>query len=170
MNVFEAIKKRSTVRRFLDKPIEKDVLDAVLDAARLAPSASNRQEWRFIVVENPKLRKRLGIAANGQVFVGEAPVVIVACAVIRGYALTCGQQSHLVDVAIALDHVSLAAVECGLGTCWIGAFNAEKVKEVLGIPEGIRLVALMPIGYPAPEPAKEKSRLPFDTIVKHDHW
>ena len=170
MDVFEAIRKRSSVRRFLDKPIEKDVLDAVLDAARLAPSASNRQEWRFIVVEDSMLRKRLGKAANGQVFVGEAPAVVVACAVTSGHAMSCGQQSYPIDVAIALDHVSLAAVECGLGTCWIGAFDAEKVKEVLGIPEGIKLVALMPIGYPAPEPAKRKNRLPFDMIVKHDRW
>ena len=75
-----------------------------------------------------------------------------------------------IDVAIALDHISLAAIEYGLGTCWIGAFNEEKVKEILVIPEEVRVVELMPICYPATQAMKDKNRLPFSKIVKHDHW
>ena len=170
MNIFEAIKKRRSVRSFLDKPIEDEKLTAVLEAGRLAPSAGNRQECRFVVVEDRDVRRRIAVAANGQSFVGEAPVVIVACAVTNGHVMSCGQPCYPIDIAIALDHISLAAVEYGLGTCWIGAFNEEKVKEILGIPEEVRVVELMPIGYPAFQTVKEKNRLPFSKIVKQGHW
>jgi len=170
MNVFEAIMKRRSVRGFLDKSIEDEKLNAVLEAGRLAPSAKNRQEWRFVVVKNREVRRAVAEAANGQNFVGEAPVVIVACGITDGYVMSCGQPSYPIDVAIALDHISLAAVELGLGTCWIGAFNEDRVKKILGIPEEIRVVDLMPIGYPAVQTVKEKNRLPFNKIVKHDRW
>ena len=170
MNVIEAIRTRKSVRSFLDKPVEDEKLMAVLEAGRLAPSAGNRQEWRFIVVHDQKVKVMLGEAANGQCFVGEAPVVIVACAESDGHVMSCGQPSYPIDVAIALDHISLAAVEYGLGTCWIGAFNEGKVKEILGIPEEVRVVELMPIGYPAFQTVKEKNRLQFSKIVKQGHW
>lgn len=170
MDVSEAIKKRRSVRRYLDKPIEEEKLNNVLEAGRLAPSASNRQEWRFVVVRDGEVKRKLGEAANGQTFVGKAPVVIAACAVTDEHVMSCGQLSYPIDVAIALDHISLAAVEQGLGTCWIGAFNEEKVKEILGIPEKVRVVELMPLGYPATQAMKDKNRLPFSKIVKYEHW
>jgi nitroreductase len=170
MNVFDAIRNRRSVRSYLDKSIEEEKLNAVLEAGRLAPSASNRQEWRFVVVEDRDVRRKIAEAANGQSFVGEAPVVIVACAVTDCHVMSCGQLSYPIDVAITLDHISLAAVEYGLGTCWIGAFNEGKVKEILGIPEEVRVVELMPIGYPATQAVKEKNRLPFSKIVKQGHW
>ncbi len=170
MDVFEAIKKRRSVRTYLDKPIEEEKLNTVLEAGRLAPSASNRQEWRFVIVRDGEVRRKLGEAANGQSFVGKAPVVIVACAVTDEHVMSCGQLCYPIDVAIALDHISLVAVEQGLGTCWIGAFNEGKVKEILGIPAEVRVVGLMPIGYPTTQRAKEKNRLPFSRIVKQEHW
>ena len=108
--------------------------------------------------------------ANEQSFVGEAPVVIVGCAETDGHIMSCGQPSYPIDVAIALDHISLAAVEYGLGTCWIGAFNEKKVKEILAIPDEIRVVELMPIGYPVDQSAKEKIRFGLEKISKYDHW
>ena len=170
MNVIDAIKKRKSVRNFLDKPIEEKKLRDVLEAGRVAPSAKNRQEWRFIVVKDREVRRKIVEAAKGQSFVGEAPVIIVACAIDDGYVMTCGQLSYPIDVAIALDHISLAAVELGLGTCWIGAFYEDKIKEILGIPNGVRVVDLMPIGYPAIPAVKEKTRLPYNEIVKDEHW
>lgn len=170
MNVIDAIKKRNSVRNFLDKPIEEKKLREVLEAGRVAPSAKNRQEWRFIVVKDREVRRKIVEAAKGQSFVGEAPVIIVACAIDDGYVMTCGQLSYPIDVAIALDHISLAAVELGLGTCWIGAFYEDKIKEILGIPNGVRVVDLMPIGYPAIPTIKEKTRLPYNEIVKDEHW
>ncbi len=170
MNVMEAIDLRKSVRSWLDKPIEKEKLDTVLEAARLAPSASNRQEWRFVVVQDDEMSKQLGEAANGQAFVGEAPVVIAACAEGVDHVMSCGQLCYPIDVAIALDHMTLAAVELGLGTCWIGAFDEDKVKSLLGIPDNIRVVELMPLGYPADPSPKTKSRLSMDEIVKMEKW
>jgi nitroreductase len=170
MNVFDAIRKRSSVRSFMNKPIEDEKLVAVLEAGRLAPSAKNLQEWRFIIVKDHKTRRKLAYAANAQMFVGEAPVVIVACAVTDEHVMSCGQLCYPINVAIALDHISLAAIELGLGTCWIGAFDAEKVKEILAIPEDVKVVDMMPLGYPAYVVAKEKNRLPFEKIMKYEHW
>ena len=170
MNVFEVIRKRSSIRSFINKPVEEGKIRLVLEAGRLAPSAKNLQEWRFIRVKKLEVRQKLAYAANGQMFIGEAPVVIVACAVTNEYVMSCGQLCYPIDVAIALDHISLAAVELGLGTCWIGAFNESKVKEILEIPKEVRVVQLMPIGYPAYEIMKEKDRLPFEKIVKIEKW
>ena len=170
MNVLDAIRTRKSVRKYLDKAVEEDKLLAILEAGRLAPSASNRQEWRFIIVKDREVRRQIGEAANEQSFVGEAPVVIVACAVTDGHVMSCGQLCYPIDVAIALDHISLAAVELGLGTCWIGVFNEGKVKEILGIPEEVRVVELMPIGYPVDPSKIEKRRLPLTQIVRYEQW
>ena len=170
MNVMDAIKTRKSVRSFSDRPIEEDKLQTVLEAARLAPSASNRQEWRFVIVHEAETRIKLAQAAGNQSFVGKAPVVIVACAETDGHVMRCGPPCYPIDVAIALDHVTLAAVELGLGSCWIGHFDESKVKEILGIPKDIRVVELMPLGYPIDPSAIEKRRLSFDTIVRYEQW
>ncbi len=170
MDVMDAIRTRKSVRAYLDKPVEDDKLSAVLEAGRLAPSASNRQEWRFVVVRDAGTRKKLAAAAGGQAFVGEAPVVIAACALTDGHVMKCGQLSYPIDLAIALDHITLAAVEQGLGTCWIGLFDEHEVKEILEIPEQIRVVELMPLGYPADPSVKLKKRFPLREVVKYERW
>lgn len=170
MNVIDAIKTRKSVRNYLEKPIEEEKLNAVLEAGRYAPSASNRQDWRFVIVRDPELKEKIAEAAGGQTFVGEAPVIVVACAETDNYVMRCGQLCYPIDVAIALDHITLSAVEVGLGTCWIGLFDEKKVKEILSIPGEIRVVALMPLGYPTDPSPKEKSRLPLEKIVKYDRW
>ena len=170
MHVMDAIKTRKSVRSYLDKPVEDEKLRSILEAGRLAPSASNRQEWRYVIVRDRETRERIAEAANWQSFVGEAPVIIVAYAETDGHIMSCGQPCYPIDVAISLDHMTLVAAELGLGTCWIGAFNEKKVKEILGIPEHIRVVALMPLGYPSNPSPIEKNRLPLDMIVKYDRW
>jgi len=170
MNLSDAIRTRKSVRSYLPRQVEDEKLTAVLEAARLAPSASNRQEWRFVIVRDAETRRRIAEAANNQTFIGEAPAVIVACAETDGRIMMCGQLCYPIDVAIALDHIALAAVEYGLGTCWIGAFNEKKVKQILSIPERIRVVELMPIGYATDPSPVEKKRLSLDAIVKHEHW
>ncbi|MFH1731145.1 MAG: nitroreductase family protein [Planctomycetota bacterium] len=169
MNVMEAVRRRRSIRAYLDKPVEDEKLEAVLEAGRLAPSASNRQEWRYVVVRDPGTRAKLAEAANGQKFVGEAPVVLVACAKTDGHKMSCGEPCYPIDVAISLDHITLKAVEEGLGTCWIGAFDQPAVKKLLNIPEDIRVVQLMPLGYPAGQPAA-RSRLDLDDIVIPEKW
>ena len=170
MNVYTAISRRKSVRAFQDRDVPETILTRLLEATRLAPSASNRQEWRFVVARDPDTRKRLARAANGQRFVGEAPVVIACCAETDGHVMLGGLACFPIDVAIAVDHLTLCAAAEGLGTCWIGAFNPGQVKEILGIPPGIRVVALLPVGYPKDPAPVEKSRLPLESIVKYEHW
>ena len=170
MTVMEAIKTRKSVRAFEKKPVEEEKLGSVLEAARLAPSASNRQEWRFVVVKDEGLRAKLAKAANDQAFVGEAPVVIAACAETDAHVMSCGQECYPINLAIAIDHMTLAAVELGLGTCWIGAFSEAEVKKVLGIPDEIRVVELLPLGYPADPAPKDKNRRALDEIIHWEKW
>jgi len=170
MDVYTAIAARKSVRAFQDREVPEELLLRLLEAVRLAPSACNFQEWRFVVVSNPETRKRLAIAANRQMFIGEAPVLIVCCAETDGHVMACGQQCYPIDVAIAIDHLTLCAAAEGLGTCWIGAFDEGKVKEILDIPKGIRVVELLPLGYPRdPSPVK-KFRFPLEKIVKYEQW
>lgn len=170
MDVYDAIRTRKSVRSYLDKPVPDAVLRRVLDAARMAPSASNRQEWRFVVVRNPETRMILMDAAKKQAFVAEAPVVIACCAVTDGHVMTCGQLCYPIDVAIAIDHLTLAAVAEGLGTCWVGAFEEEAVQVVLGIPHGVRVVELLALGYPVDAAPISKQRASLRDIVKYETW
>ena len=169
MNVYEAIRTRKSVRSYQDRPIEEDKLLRVLDAARLAPSASNRQEWRFIAVRDPALRRAVAESTKHG-FIGQAPVVLVCCAEDQKHIMRCGLPCYPIDASIAIDHITLAAVEEGLGTCWIGGFDADHVKKALGIPDGIEVVELLPIGYPTDPAPKEKTRVPLEEIVRYDRW
>ncbi|MBE3091261.1 MAG: nitroreductase family protein, partial [Candidatus Atribacteria bacterium] len=162
--VLEVIRKRQSVRSYQDKEIPEEVLQQVLEAGRLAPSASNKQCWKFIVVKDEDLRKKLIPACKNQKFIGEAPVVIAGCATNPDYVMTCGEHSYPIDLAIALDHMSLQAAALGLGTCWIGAFYQDQVKEILGVPEDVRVVSLMPLGYPK-ELGTKTERKPLSEII-----
>ena len=169
MEVMEAIKTRRSIRSYQDKMIEDDKLHLILEAGRLAPSASNRQEWKFVVVKEKEARRKLAVAARGQSFIGEAPVVIVACARETEHTMLCGQKSYPIDIAIAVDHMTLKAVEEGLGTCWVGAFREDEVKKILNIPEEVRVVCLLPIGYPQniPEPTPRRSE---GEVIVFEKW
>jgi len=169
MDLAEAIKKRRSIRKYLTRKVENDKLDRVLEAGRLAPSAKNLQEWRFVVVRDEGRRKRLAEAAKGQTFVGEAPVVIAACATVTDYVMTCGQLTYPIDLAIALEHMVLTAAADGLGTCWIGAFYEEEVKKILNIPPEVRVVALLPLGYPDESP-HPRPRKEIGEIVAFESW
>src|SRR4030043_1465321 len=164
MDVFTAIRQRSSVRAYKATDVEEDKLDKILEAARLSPSASNRQEWKFIVVRNKETKKKLAKAAFGQSFVGEAPVVIVACGTESKVIMACGQPAYTVDVSIACAFMILQAYELGFGTCWIGAFKEDEVKRILKIPESARVVAMIPLGYPDEDPS-QRSRKGLDEII-----
>jgi nitroreductase len=167
MDVSQAIKERYSVRKYRDEEVTDTVLNKILEAARLAPSAANRQRWKFVVVKDPERRKALARAAAGQRFVGEAPVVIAAVSLDPEYVMRCGVPEYAVDLAIAVDHMTLQAVELGLGTCWIGAFSQEEVKRILKIPENCKVVALLPVGYPADTPGP-KSRKSLGEVVCYE--
>lgn len=168
MDFYEVIRTRRSIRSYKPDPIPEEVLMRILDAARIAPSGSNRQPWKFIVVKDEELRKRLAAACHNQTFIAEAPVIIVAC----GYNIHwnrggyMGDLSMLIDVSIAFTHLILAARAEGLGTCWIGAFDNEEVKKILGVPEDVNVVAVTPLGYPKDEEFREPgSRKALSEII-----
>lgn len=169
MNTVEAIHARKSVRAFSDKQISDNVLNKILEATRFAPSAFNRQEWRLIIVKDSEKIQQLVIQAKTPPFVAKAPVVVVACANANGPIMGCGQPCFVIDVAIALDHLSLAAVEYGVGSCWISVFNGNKIKEIFSIPKEIRVIALMILGYPLKE-SNTKKRLPLSQLMKFEKW
>ncbi len=170
MAILKVIKNRYSVRAYQDRPVAPEVLQTVFEAARQAPSARNMQDWRFVVVQDGAVRKRLMAAANNQAFVAQAPVVIACCATQPDYVMRCGQRTAQIDVAIAIDHMTLQAVEEGLGTCWIGSFYEDQVKEILGIPDGVTVIELLTLGYPADRPPASKNRQPLDEIVAYEKW
>ena len=168
MAVLEAIRKRYSCRMYQDKLIEQEKLDAIFEAARLAPSAKNLQDWRFVVVTDKQTRYKLAEAANNQVFIEQAGAIIVACSN-SDEVMRCGQPVGPIDVAIALEHIALQAAQLGLATCWIGSFYPDKVKAILSIPEDIAVIELMALGYPADKP-KEPNRQPLKSILCYENW
>ena len=168
MAILEPIRKRYSCRAYQDKPVEQDKLDQIFEAARLAPSAKNMQDWRFIAVTDKTTCRQLAEAANNQMFLKNASVIIVACSN-SDYVMCCGQSIGPIDVAIALDHISLQATQSGLATCWIGSFYPEKVRAILNIPTDVTIIELMALGYPADE-LKEAKREPIEKILCYEKW
>ena len=164
MDVSTAIRLRRSVRAYKAVEVEEEKLKKILEAARLSPSASNRQGWKFIVVGDKETKKKLARAAFGQSFIGDAPVVMVACGTESKAVMACGQPTHTVDVSIACAFMILQACELGLGTCWIGAFEEGEVKKILEIPKSVRVVAMIPLGYPDEDPSP-RSRKGLEQIV-----
>ena len=168
MTVKEAIETRRSIRKYLPNPVEEEKLTLVMEAARLAPSARNDQNWRFIVVRDDEKRRLLCEAAFDQLFVKEAPVVIVACGM-NSRLMGCGMPTDVVDLSIAVSYITLQACEVGLGTCWLGRFDGQKVRAALGIPSDVSVVAVTPLGYPAQDP-DPRPRKTFDEVVSFDAW
>jgi nitroreductase len=168
MDLYEAIKRRYSCRSYSSKPIEAEKLARVLEAARLAPSAKNLQDWRFVIVTDEKKRKEIAAAAYEQMFIATAPAIIVGCS--NGdYVMRCGLKISSIDVAIAMEHIALAATAEGLATCWIGSFFPEKIRKILDIPEQIEIIELMPIGYPADKETR-RPREDVEKIVCYEKW
>jgi len=171
MDLFEAIESRRSIRRFdpaADVPPE--MVERLLNAAILAPTAGNRQPWHFYVVRDPELRQGLVAAAHGQGFISQAPVAIVVCADAEQSAGRYGQRGRelycLQDTAAAVDHILLAAVALGLGSCWVGAFDEGEAARVLDLPDHHRPVAILPIGKPAEAPAR-RPRQPLKEVATY---
>ncbi len=169
MTFFELIKKRYSVRSYKPDPVEKEKLDLVLEAARLAPTAANRQPITFIVVRTGGRKAQLSRIYN-RAFFTEAPLVVCVC-FNPGQAWTRrdGKCYGEVDATIAMDHLILAATELGLGTCWIAAFDPEAAREVLGLPDDVEPVAFTPLGYPS-DAGVLKKRKPLPELVRYEGW
>lgn len=169
MDVLTAIKGRRSIRSYQQAEVDPAKLESVLEAGRLAPSANNIQEWKFIVVTSPDVKRQLVNAAVGQRFVAEAPVVIAACATESEKIMTCGQYAYTVNLSIAVAYMTLEAYEQGLGTCWLGAFKEREVKQLLEIPDEVRVVALLTLGYPKENPPA-RSRKTMSQVVCREKY
>ena len=167
--LLDCIKKRYSVRKFLDKSVEQEKIDILLEAARLAPSASNKQTWHFVVIKDKEKRKQLTDICRGQKFVSEAPITIAVCNTNLDYIMTCGQRASIIDGAIAAEHIVLQAVELGLGSCWIGAFYHNKMAELINLPQDYEIIGLLPIGYSAIEKGNRDLKS-LDEIVVWDSF
>ncbi len=168
MTLLDTIRKRYSCRSYQERPIEQEKLDILFEAARLAPSAKNEQDWRFVVVTDKETKRKVAETTNRPNVFEKAGVIIAACSN-SDYVMRCGQAIGPIDIAIALEHIALQATELGLATCWIGSFYPEKVRKILGIPDDIAIIELMTVGYPADSP-KQPSREPIEKIVCYDKW
>jgi len=169
MQFSELIKKRYSVRSYRPDPVEDDKLEQVLEAARLAPTAANRQPFQFLVIHTAGREEELR-RIYGQPWFVQAPIVICACGIPEQAWVSRDSKSYCdVDVSIAMDHLILAAADLGLGTCWIGAFDPTAVREVLGLPEDVEPIAFTPLGYPNDEP-KPKKRKPLAELIRYERW
>ena len=169
MEFQELIEKRYSVRAYKPDPVPDESLEQVLDAARLAPTAANRQPFQLIVIHTAGREAELKRIYGRDWFV-QAPVVICACGVpAQGWVRRDGKNYTDVDVAIVMDHLILAAANLGLGTCWIGAFDPQAAREVLGLPGDVEPIAFTPLGYPA-DRLGAKKRKPLDELVRRERW
>lgn len=156
MDFMEVVRKRLSIRKYRADPIPDELLNQVLEAARLAPSGGNTQPWHFIIVKDKERKKMLDISD----WAVQAPVVIVGCT----------EASSPTDIAIAFEHLVLAATNFGLGTCWIGRWGADdEIKKALGIPANMRVLAITPLGYPAESPTS-RPRKPLSQIAHHEKF
>ena len=159
MSLIDVVLDRRSIRRYEQKEIPKVILDKILEAGRQAPSAANKQPWHFIVLTDSEIKKELSKGLFNR-FIKDAPVAIVGCA---HKDLIAGKWSS-VSTTIALQNMVVAAWAMGVGSCWIGDFNEEKVKRLLSISESWKIVALISFGYPAEKPQPRKKK-PFEEIV-----
>lgn len=168
MNVFEAIMNRRSIRKFEKTPVDEKLIGLILFSATQAPSSGNVQDWNFIVVMDEEKKKRLARAALDQDFIVDAPINIVVCTDLEKISLRYGERGKklysIQNTAAAVQNILLAAHALGLGSVWVGAFDEEEVKTVLELPDNLRPVAILPIGYPAERP-KAPDRIPFENLT-----
>ncbi len=163
MTFDELIRTRRSIRSYENRPVPPALIAEVLEAGRLAPSASNGQNWHFTVVTNGTLRYRLMEACSNQKQVGQAPATLIVWAA-ADRRMRCGQHTASVDCSIAATFMMLKAADLGLGTCWLGAFDAQEVKRILNLGDTAVVVAVTPLGYPAETP-EARPRKPLEEIT-----
>ncbi len=170
MGFSELIEKRYSVRAYKPDPVEEEKLQQVLEAARIAPTAANRQPFQLIVIHTAGREEELS-RIYGRDWFTQAPLLICACGVpAQGWVRKYDDENYTaVDVAIVMDHLTLAATDVGLGTCWVGAFDPAAAREVLGLPDDVVTIAFTPLGYAADQP-KPKKRKSLSELVRYERW
>lgn len=170
MDFSELITQRFSVRAYEHRDIEPDKLKRVLQAFALAPTAANRQPIGLIVIQTKGHESELKRIYSAEWFASQAPMVLIGCIVpAQAWQRRDGRNYADVDIAIAMDHLILAATAEGLGTCWVGAFDPAAAREVLSLPEGVEPVVMTPLGYPADSP-RPKLRKKLEQLIHQGHW
>ncbi len=169
MALLPEIDKRQSIREFSRDAVDKSSLQTIIEAGRRAPSAKNRQPWRFIVVDDREIRERIQNAAFGQDHVGQAPVIIAACTTNIDYRMPNGLMSYPIDIAVAVSFMMIQAQAEGLGTCVVTTFDEQELKEILTVPYSMRVVMLLLVGHPI-ETSLAAQRKPTKRIVSYNHW
>lgn len=168
METLEAIERRRSIQKYLDRPVEFEKITTIIDAARKAPSAGNLQDWNFIIVTDKTLIKQVAAYSVEQYWIQTAPVLIIVCGLPEKHEMYYGLRGkrlyNVQDCAAAIQNILLAATDLGLGTCWIGAFEEEKIRSVFAIPPDARPQAIITLGY-ADETPLEKSLMPIENIT-----
>lgn len=182
MDIFDVIRTRKSIRKYINKPVEPEKIEQIMTAAQLAPSWRNGQCWKFVVITNVEKKKDLirCTSAFNQSWMGKEYAIIVACGNPEQSGFRNAQHYYLVDVAIAMEHLILAATALGLGTCWIGGFEEEKVRKLLSIPDNYRVVAMTALGYSAKKEGlvgkvtkqvvRSYGRKPLSEIYSMNQW
>jgi len=179
MKFDQILEKRISVRSYDSRPIDKNDIFIICEAARLAPSACNSQTWRFIAVTDRQSIKKICHEAMRPVipnkWIEQAPLLIIGCSQLdiianRIGSKVTGIEYYQIDLGIAMEHMVLKATELGLGTCWIGWFKEDKLKEILDIPKRIKVSAMLAIGYPKDESSKKRPRKPISKILFAEKW
>ncbi|MEA3342115.1 MAG: nitroreductase family protein [Chloroflexota bacterium] len=170
MNFSELAAKRYSVRAYKPDPVEEEKLQQVLEAARLAPTAANRQPFQIVVIHTAGREAELNRIYGRDWFV-QAPLLICACGIpAQGWTRGGDSKSYTdVDVAIVVDHLTLAAADAGLGTCWVAAFDPVAARQVLGLPDDVEPIAFTPLGYAADQLGPKK-RKPLSELVRYERW
>ena len=163
------IEQRQIIKQFSDTPVSEESLQNILEAGRRAPSAKNRQPWRFIVIDDPETRGKIQSAAFGQDHVGQAPIIIAGCTTNVDYRMPNGLMSYPIDIAVSVSFMIIQSQAEGLGSCVVTTFDEQEIKEVLTVPYSMRVVMLLLIGHPEGSslPAPRK---PLARIVSWNHW
>ena len=179
MNFDQILEHRKSIRAFDSKPVKEKDLIAIVEAARLAPSACNSQTWRFVAVTHPKIIQKISREAMRPVipnkWIAQAPLVIVGCSQLDVIANRIGSgitgiEYYQIDLGIAMEHMVLKATELGLGTCWIGWFKENKIKEILEIPKRIKVSAMLAVGHSKMVITKKIKRKPMEKILFSEKW
>ena len=164
LSVLETIRNRGTIRRYLDQPITQENLVKIMESARLSQSAANRQPWQFIIVTDSSMKRNLSKASRNQESVSTAAAVIVCLANPSEAAKVGPFEGFLIDGSISIENMALTSWELGIGSCWIGAYDEAAVKELLEVPEPIRVISLLTLGYPNEKPRVKNRKILADIL------
>ena len=169
MDIIKEINDRSSVRKFKNKKIDRNVIERILEAGRSAPSAKNRQPWRFIVIDNDAVKSKVEKAAYGQEYVGNAGAIIAACSTNIEYEMPNGQNSYPIDISFAVSFMMLQAEHEGLGSCVVTTYDEKELKTILTVPYSMRVVMLLLVGTPD-ESYRERDRKSLNQVSAYNHW